>query len=261
MRILTEKVDFYFGRTKILNSITLKAKEGTLIGIIGPNGSGKTTLLKTLSKVLTPSNGSIYLDGRDTSELSQRDVAKDMAVVPQDTNVNFDFTAFEIVLMGRTPYLGRLGREKEVDRKISEEAMRLTKTAELRDRSILTLSGGERQKVIIAKALAQEPKVFLLDEPTANLDIRNQIEILDLIKDAVRQKNITAMMAIHDINLAARYCDEMILLKEGSIFASGPPRSVITNRNVKEVFGVNSIINGNPADGSVFVVPLSSKED
>ncbi|MFQ5888173.1 MAG: ABC transporter ATP-binding protein [Candidatus Hydrothermarchaeales archaeon] len=188
MRIETKDVDFYFGSTQILDKINLSAKGGTLIGIIGPNGSGKTTLLKTLSWVLRPKKGVIFLNGKEISELSQREIAKTMAVVPQDTSINFGFTAFEIVLMGRTPHIGRLQRESSADRRIAGDTMKQTETLELKDRPITTLSGGERQKVIIAKALAQDPKILLLDEPTANLDIRNQIEIMDLVKDIATQR-------------------------------------------------------------------------
>jgi iron complex transport system ATP-binding protein len=260
MRISTKDVDFSFGETKILRHINFEAKEGSLIGIIGPNGSGKTTLLKVLSRVLKPKKGTIYLNDNGLSQLSHREIARNMAVVPQDTSINFDFTAFEIVLMGRTPHVRRLQKEMSRDFGIVDETMKLTNTRRLKDRLITTLSGGERQKVIIAKALVQEPNVLLLDEPTANLDISNQIEIMDLIKDAVNRKRITAIMAIHDINLAARYCNEMILLKEGRIFASGTPKSVLTQKNIKSVFGVSSVVNGNPADGSVFVVPISPRE-
>jgi iron complex transport system ATP-binding protein len=260
MRIASNELDFYFGNTQILKKITFEANEGNLIGIIGPNGSGKTTLLKTLSRVLKPAGGLIFLNGTDLSKLTPKDIARDLAVVPQDTSVNFDFTAFEVVLMGRTPHIGRLKKEGEGDRGIALDAMRLTDTIDLKDRLITTLSGGERQKVIIAKALAQEPKILLLDEPTANLDIKNQIEIMELIKEAVVEKGITAIMAIHDINLAARYCNEMIMLKKGRIFDAGQPKSVLNQKNIKEVFGVRSVVNGNPADGSVYVVPLSSRE-
>jgi iron complex transport system ATP-binding protein len=261
MRITSKELDFYFGNTRILNNITFEAKEGNLIGIIGPNGSGKTTLLKTLSRVLKPAGGLIFLNGTETSKLTPREIARDLAVVPQDTSVNFDFTALEVVLMGRTPHIGRLKKEEEEDRRIALDAMRVTGTIELKDRLITTLSGGERQKVIIAKALAQEPKILLLDEPTANLDIKNQIEIMELINEAVVEKGITAIMAIHDINLAARYCNEMIMLKRGRIFDAGRPKSVLNQKNIREVFGVRSVVNGNPADGSVYVVPLSPRDE
>jgi iron complex transport system ATP-binding protein len=260
MRISAEEVDFYFGDSKVLDGINLTATEGNLIGIIGPNGSGKTTLLRALSRVLKPAKGRILLNNANIAGLNQREIASDLAVVPQDTSVNFGFTAFDLVLMGRTPHIGRLQKESENDKMIAEESMRQTGTLQLKDRIITTLSGGERQKVVIAKATSQKPRVLLLDEPTANLDIKNQIEIMDLIKDAVRTKGITAIMAIHDINLAARYCDEMILLSRGRIFASGPPKAVLTQGNIKDVFGVESVVNGNPADGSVFVVPLSRKD-
>lgn len=260
MSISAEDVHFFFGDSKVLDGINLGATVGRFIGIIGPNGSGKTTLLRTLSKVLKPAKGRILLNGAELSELSQREIARDLAVVPQDTSSNFGFSAFETVLMGRTPHIGRLQNESKNDKAIAEESMRQTETTHLRNRRVTTLSGGERQKVVIAKAFAQQPKVLLLDEPTANLDIKNQIEIMELIKDAVLQKRIAAIMAIHDINLAARYCDEMILLKSGKIFATGPPKAVLTQKNIKEVFGVDSIVNGSPADGSVFVVPLAPKD-
>ncbi len=150
--------------------------------------------------------------------------------------------------------------EKPNDRKVVERVLRQTGTWNLRHRLITTLSGGERQKVIIAKALAQEPKILLLDEPTANLDISNQLEIMMLIKEAVTTTEITAIMAIHDINLAARYCEEMILLSKGRIFATGRPETVLTGTNIEAVFGIESVVNGNPADGSVYVVPIIPKE-
>ena len=261
MRIAAKDVYFYYGDRKILEEISLSAGEGSFIGVIGPNGSGKTTLLKALSKILKPKKGVVFLNGTEISLLSQREIAKDMAVVPQDTSVNFDFTAFEFVMMGRTPHIGRLEKERPLDRRIVEDVMEVTKTTGLKDRLITTLSGGERQKVVIAKALAQQPKVLLLDEPTANLDINNQIEIMELIRDAVNRKRVTVIMAIHDINLAARYCSEMILLSEGRIFAVGSPKKVLTQENIKEVFRVSSIVNGNPADGSVFVIPLSPRKE
>jgi len=259
VRIEARDVDFYFGSRQILRSISLSAQEGRVIGIIGPNGSGKTTLLRTLSKVLKPAKGVILLNGREISGLSQREVAKELAVVPQDTSIHFDFTAFEVVMMGRTPHINRLGGEKASDRRIAVEAMEQTRTLELRDRLVTTLSGGERQKTVIAKALAQEPDVLLLDEPTANLDIKNQIEIMELLRKAVAQKSITAIMAIHDINLAARYCDEMIMVKEGRIFAAGAPKEVLTRENISAVFDVEAIVSDRFGEGSLFVIPISPK--
>lgn len=257
MRISAEGVDFSFGNVKVLEDVGIVAEKGSFIGVIGPNGSGKTTLLRILSKVLKPSGGVIHLNGNKLSELSQRKVARDLAVVPQDTSVNFDFTAYEVVLMGRTPHKGRLERESQKDLDMTSDAMVKTETYSLRNRLITTLSGGERQKVIIAKALAQQPKVLLLDEPTANLDIRNQIEIMDLIGQAVKEKDITAVMAIHDINLAARYCDEILMLKTGRIYAAGSPASVLTSENLEAVFGIASVVKKNAADGSIHIIPTS----
>jgi len=260
MKIAAENLDVYYGEKQILHCMSMAPKEGSLIGVIGPNGSGKTTLLKTLSNTLKPRAGVVYLNGSKMSDLKSREIAKNLAVVSQDTSVGFDFTVYELVLMGRTPHIGRFEKEGWADRDIANAAMRLTNTVDLKDRLITTLSGGERQKVVIAKALSQEPNVLLLDEPTANLDIKNQIEVMTLIKNAVKSRAITAVMAIHDINLAARYCDEMMLLHRGEIYAIGSPKSVLTAENIKAVFGVESIVTDGPADGSIYVVPMATLE-
>lgn len=207
-------IDVFYGDRKVLERICLSAESG-LKGIIGPNGSGKTTLLKSISRVLKPKSGIILLNGKDVYELKAKDIAKDMTVVSQDTSTKFDFTVRDVVLMGRAPHLGRFEMEKREDMEIAEKAMKLTKTWHLADRTITEISGGEKQRVIIAKALAQEPKVLLLDEPTSHLDINYQIEILDLIK--ALSKELVVIAVFHDLNLAARYCDELILLSEVSL--------------------------------------------
>ena len=248
-------VNFAYEKQKTLDKINLKIKNGRLTGLIGPNGSGKTTLLKILSGVLKPAEGRVGLNGGSISELSQREVARTIAVVPQETNVNFDFTVWEFTLMGRTPYLRRLENEGNADYNLAREVLKKTGTWDLRNRFITTLSGGERQKVIIAKALAQTPKILLLDEPTANLDIKNQIEIMKLLHERVGEQGITAIMAIHDINLAARYCDEIVLLKKGRIFDSGSPENVLNEENIKSVFEVEARVSENPEGGSVYIIP------
>ncbi|GBE56940.1 MAG TPA: ABC transporter ATP-binding protein [Euryarchaeota archaeon] len=260
MKIAAKDLEVCYGENLILKGISLAPREGSLLGVIGPNGSGKTTLLKTLSNILKPISGVVYLNGSEIGSLTSRETARNLAVVPQDTGVGFDFTAYELVLMGRTPHIGRFEKESRTDRNIAADAMRLTHTEDLKDRLVTTLSGGERQKVVIAKALSQEPNVLLLDEPTANLDIKNQLEVMGLIKNAVIGRGITAIMAIHDINLAARYCDEMMLLRLGEIYASGPPKAVLTKENIKAVFGVESLVTDGPEDGSVYVIPLSTLE-
>ncbi len=232
-------IEIFYGDRKVLESICLSAENG-FTGIIGPNGSGKTTLLKSISRVLKPTRGIILLDGKDVYELKARDVAKNMAVVSQDTYLKFDFTAMDVVLMGRNPHLGRFEIEDADDMEIVEKAMRLTNTWHLADRSITEISGGERQRVIIARALTQEPGILLLDEPTTHLDINHQIEILDLIKEL--SKRLVVIAIFHDLNLAARYCDELIMLSNGKIFASGKPEDVITPENMESVYGIEVIV-------------------
>jgi len=232
-------IDVFYGDRKVLERMCLSAESG-FMGIIGPNGSGKTTLLKSISRVLKPKNGVILLDGKDVYELKTKDVAKNMAVVPQDTSTKFDFTVMDVVLMGRNPHLGRFEMENARDMEIAEKAMKVTNTWHLADRSITEISGGERQRVIIAKALTQEPKILLLDEPTSHLDINYQIEILDLIKTL--SKELAVIAVFHDLNLAARYCDELILLDKGKIFASGKPEEVITPKNIESVYGIEVIV-------------------
>ncbi len=232
-------IEIFYGDRKVLESICLSAENG-FTGIIGPNGSGKTTLLKSISRVLKPTRGIILLDGKDVYELKARDVAKNMAVVSQDTYLKFDFTAMDVVLMGRNPHLGRFEIEDADDMEIVEKAMRLTNTWHLADRSITEISGGERQRVIIARALTQEPGILLLDEPTTHLDINHQIEILDLIKEL--SKRLVVIAVFHDLNLAARYCDELIMLSNGKIFASGKPEDVITPENMESVYGIEVIV-------------------
>ena len=199
----------------MLNGISLAIDRGEIAGIIGPNGSGKTTLLKLLSKVLKQESGSIRLMGRDLASMKHKEIARIVGVVPQGTSIAFSFTVREVVLMGRSPHLGILQMEQEADLKIADNAMGLTDTLELADRNIDELSGGECQRVIIARALAQEPKIMLLDEPTSYLDINHQLEIFDLIKRLNKERDLTVVIVSHDLNMAAEYCDRLILLKDG----------------------------------------------
>lgn len=237
--IEVKDIETFYGNRRILEGICFSAENG-FTGIIGPNGSGKTTLLKSISRILKPKSGIILLDGKDVYELKVKDVAKKMAVVPQDSPTKFDFTVRDIVLMGRSPHLGRLEMEGANDMEIAENAMRLTNTGHLADRSITEISGGERQRVVIARALTQEPKILLLDEPTSHLDINYQIEILDLIKELSKKMIVIAIF--HDLNLAARYCDELILLSNGRIFSLGKPGEVITPGNIESVYGIKVIV-------------------
>ena len=250
-------VECRYGSTKILEDVNLSLKEGDLVGILGPNGSGKSTLLKSISRTLKPHKGTILLDEKDIYSIKSIDVAKQMGVVPQDNTISFTFTALEVVLMGRSPHLSRFQMETANDMAIAHKVMSLTNTWHLAARPVNELSGGERQRVIIARALAQEPKVLLLDEPLTYLDIINQLEIMDLVKSLCVKEGIIVIAVVHDLNLAARYCNEALLLKNGKVFAAGSLDNVLTSENIKSVFQVDAIVKKNAVTNSLYVIPLS----
>jgi len=261
LRLEARDLEFYYSAEKILDHISFIVDEGRLIGLIGPNGSGKTTLLRILDGLLRPSGGSVYLDGRRLQDMGLNEVAKTVAMVPQDHAVNSGFTAFEVVMMGRMPHLGRLSIEGEEDELRVRICMALTDTLHLAERRVEELSGGERQRVAIARALAQEPKILLLDEPTANLDICHQLQIMDLIKSLVRELRKIAICAIHDLNLAARYCDELILLRGGRVISMGSPAEVLTPENLRRAFGIEAKVNYDPETGSINIIPIKPLRD
>ncbi len=250
-------IDCSYGSVEILRNIDFEVKSGQFLGILGPNGSGKTTLLKSISKVLKPKKGAILIDDKDIYKMKNLDLAKQMAVVPQSSPVSFDFTSLEVVLMGRNPHMTRFKMEGQSDFDIAKKAMKLTRTWEFADRPITELSGGERQRVIIARALTQEPKILLLDEPTTHLDISNQLEILDLIKQLSDEKNLLVVAVFHDFNLAARYCDSIILMKRGQIVDIGKAAETLTSENVKKVFSVDTLVKKHPITGQLHVIPIS----
>jgi len=258
MAVLTiDGIDCAYGSIDVLKNINFVVNSGEFLGILGPNGSGKTTLLRGISRVLKPKKGAILIDEKDVYTMKTADVAKQMAVVPQTTPITFDFTVLEVVLMGRNPHMGRFQMEGKQDLEIAKNAMELTRTWEFADRSVTELSGGERQRVIIARALTQEPRILLLDEPTTHLDISNQLEIMDLIKNLCETKNLLIVAVFHDFNLAARYCDSIILLKEGKIVAAGKSEDTLTSENVRKVFSVDTIVKKHPVTGYLHVIPIS----
>jgi iron complex transport system ATP-binding protein len=258
MVLLTiDGIDCAYGSTNVLKDVKFAVKSGEFLGILGPNGSGKTTLLKSISRVLKPKKGVILIDDKDIYGMKTLDVARKMAVVPQVTAVSFDFTALEVVLMGRNPHMARFKMESKEDLAIAKNSMELTGTWEFADRPVTELSGGERQRVIIARALAQEPQILLLDEPTTHLDISNQLEIMDLIKCLCRTKKLLIVAVFHDFNLAARYCNSIILLKDGEIVAVGESNTTLTSENVKKVFSVDTIVKKHPVTGYLHVIPIS----
>jgi iron complex transport system ATP-binding protein len=256
-----EGIDCYYDSNKILENVCFSVQTGTFLGILGPNGSGKTTLLKSISRVLKPHKGAILLDETNVYKMKTPEVAKNMAVVPQDSTIAFSFTSLQIVLMGRSPHLSRLQTETERDLEIAKKAMEYTGTWSLAQRLVTELSGGERQRVIIARALTQEPKVLLLDEPTSHLDISNQLEIMNLLKQLCIEKKLLIVGVFHDFNLAARYCDSIILLKDGKIEAAGNAGETLTSENIKKVFGIDAIVNKHPVTNLPYVIPISKPKE
>jgi len=221
-------------------------RAGETVGLIGPNGAGKTTLLKVLGGLIRDVEGEVWLQGRLLREYSPREVARLVAHVPQTTALDFAFTVREVVLMGRSPYLGRFQLEQPLDRQVAEQAMRTMNVQALSERFINTLSGGERQRVLIARALAQQPRILLLDEPTANLDVKHQLEVLSLTTRLAHQHGLAIVAAIHDLDLAARFFDRLVLLHEGRILADSTPEVVLTPSNLAEAFGVQVNIYRDP---------------
>lgn len=244
-----ENVTLAYDKHIVLEGINFVACEGEIVGLIGPNGSGKSTLIRAISGVLPPRSGEMRLKEKSVTKIPQKELAKLLAVVPQNPSLPETLTAFEIVLMGRNPWLGFLRHESRRDMEIAYRAMELTQTHFLAERKVGGLSGGERQRVIIARALTQEPKSLLLDEPIANLDINHQVEILNLIKGLCSQKGLTVVAALHDLNLASQFCDRLILLSSGQIHTEGMPKEVITSQNIKEVYGAEVLIQPHPING------------
>jgi len=244
-----QNVSLGYNHQPVLQDITIKASPGELVGLIGPNGSGKSTIIKALSRVIQPLSGEILLNGKEVTRVPRRELARLVGVVPQMPLLPSTFTAFEIVLMGRNPHLGLFQSEGQRDWAIAWRAMEKTATQSLASRRVNELSGGEIQCLLIARVLVQETSVILLDEPTANLDIGRQVEILGLIKNLCVENNLTVLAALHDLNLAAQYCNRLFLINEGHIHAEGAPAEVITDRNIKQVYGAENCVYTHPVNG------------
>lgn len=238
MNIKTDNIQVSFGSKSILHDISLAIQDKEFVGIIGPNGSGKSTFLKCLYRVLQPSGGKIFFDGSELNSLSHRDTALKMAVVAQHSTVNFDFSVLEMVLMGRSPYKGLLDRNQLDDYEIARHALAEVGLSDFESRNFNTLSGGEQQRVILARALAQRTECLVLDEPTNHLDIKYQLELMTIVK----RLDATVVSAIHDLNLAAIYCDRIIALKDGHIVCSGTPQEVLTAEIIRHIYGVSATV-------------------
>jgi iron complex transport system ATP-binding protein len=267
------------GGSPVVRNVSIDVARGSLTGLLGPNGCGKTTLLKLLSGVLLPTSGTIALEGRELRSMNRRDVARRVAVVPQETHPAFDYTALEMVLMGRHPHLGTLQLEGPGDLAIARESLAATGTVHLADRPFMTLSGGEKQRVVIASALAQSPSVLLLDEPTASLDLGYQLEVQELLArlnrhagpdgeragappasshdaPARRAAGVTMVLATHDLNLAAALCDRLVLMRDGRVLASGAAADVLNAAMVRQLYDVDADVRFNERAGHLTVVPV-----
>jgi iron complex transport system ATP-binding protein len=255
-----ERLAFAYGRTPVIAGLDLSIVAGSITGLLGPNGSGKTTLVRLASAGLTPSAGGIALFGDDLSSLPSRERARRVAVVPQETYPVFDFTVEEIVRMGRAPHLGLLGLEGPRDRKIAREAIELCEVDHVAARSFRALSGGERQRVMLARALAQEARLLLLDEPTAFLDLKHRLAVYALLGRLHRQQGLTVVVVSHDINLAARHCDRLVLLRNGAVAADGAPAEVLRPDSIRSVYDVDVEVRIDPSSGRPFVIPLAPSE-
>jgi len=251
-----ENISASYREIPVLEGISFQVPEGEFLGIIGPNGAGKTTLLKIMTGIKQPLDGKVTLDGKNLDSLSRKEIARIMAVVPQSSFIPPLFTVEDVVLMGRYPHQKSRFATTEEDMESVKEAMRKTNTLAFRNRLVNELSGGERQEVIIARALAQKPKILMLDEPTANLDIKHQMRILSLVRSLVKKSRITTIMVIHDLNLAARFCNRLILLHNRRIHSQGEPKEVLTPQNLKAAYEVEVKVGYNASIDSLQVAVL-----
>jgi iron complex transport system ATP-binding protein len=235
-------ISFSMPDKQILHNLTFSIDKGKFVGIIGPNGSGKSTMLKIIYRHFKQTSGVVTLYEKDIVHFAQKKLAQEISVVSQETPVLFDFTVKDLVMMGRTPYKKWLANDNQQDFAIVEESMQLANVLHLESRSFSQLSGGEKKRVMLARALAQQANILILDEPTNHLDIEHQYQLMDLVKDLP----ITIVAALHDLNLAAAYCDELLVMKDGALYMEGTPEQVLTEETLKQVFHMQAGVSKNP---------------
>jgi iron complex transport system ATP-binding protein len=259
--IETRDLSFAYQDRTVLRRVQLFVEHGHMLGILGPNGSGKTTLMKILSAVLK-GQGRVTLNGRRIETYGRRELSKLVAVVPQESRVSFPYTVAEIVMMGRASYHSPFALESKQDFEVARESMVWTDCFELSHRYLHELSGGEKQRVMIARALAQEPEILLLDEPSAFLDLKHQVQVFDLLRRLNRERALTIIAALHDVNLAALFFPRLAMLHDGQIYRDGPPREVLTEETIQEVYGIHVKVQNDPSTQQPQVyIALSMNQD
>lgn len=255
MTLEAKQVSYSIHDQRILHEVSIQIKEKQFVGLIGPNGSGKSTLLKNMYRLLKPENGTVLLNEQDIFKQSSKTIARNLAVVSQETPVLFDFTVHDLVSMGRTPHKKLLELDQERDFQIVKAALNQTGIAHLEKRNFSSLSGGEKKRVMVARALAQQAKILILDEPTNHLDIQHQLQLMDLIQTL----HLTVVAALHDLNIAAMYCDQIYVLQKGQIVCFGTPEVVLTPTLLQDVFGVYADIQTHPLTGKPYLTYVSEQ--
>ena len=266
-RLRADALSFSYQSNAVLRDVTVTASSGECVGILGPNGAGKTTLLHLLAGLLTPTRGTVHIGGECVDQLPRTTVARRLALVPQETTLAFDYSVLEVALMGRHPHLNAFAVEGPDDIRVVNRSLASTGTAQLADRPFSTLSGGEKQRVVIASALAQlmsadrddaaaEGAVLLLDEPTASLDLGYQLEMVSLLRALHQRSAVTMVVSTHDLNFAIGICDQLVLLRDGEVIASGPTEAVLTADNVSALYGVETDVTRHATTGRLLVVPI-----
>ena len=250
MKITTEQLQATLGGSHILKGVSIEVSDKDFVGIIGPNGSGKSTLLKSIYRVLTPQSGTVFLDGNALNSYKPKESARKMAVVAQHNYYNFEFSVQDVVLMGHAPHKKAMERDNADDYRIVREALEKVNMGGFAQRSFSTLSGGEQQRVILARALAQQTQCLILDEPTNHLDIKYQLQLMDI----VRSLRLTVVAAIHDLNIAAMYCNKLFVLQNGRIIAFGPPKQVLTREFIRQVYEVEAKLYTDPETGQMHIL-------
>ncbi|MBI2189067.1 MAG: ABC transporter ATP-binding protein [Acidobacteria bacterium] len=258
MALQLQQISFEYGPTNgfAVRDVSVVIERGSLTGLLGPNGCGKTTVLKLMAGVLRPERGTIAFDGRALADIPRRELARHIASVPQETHPAFDYSVLEMVLMGRHPHLGTFALEGPGDLAIAYDALAGTGTAHLAGRTYMSLSGGEKQRVVIASALAQQPDVLLLDEPTASLDLAYQLEVAALLARLNRERGVTIVVATHDLNLAASICRTLVLVRGGRVLAQGATDAVLTGDTIRQLYDVDADVRFHDRSGHLTVVPI-----